>query len=116
MVVAMGEDYDETETDESRWAAEVVTSLSIARQAAQLLFVGAALAVVLGLVSSITMLFGNRGLSSFDSGSLELMQVGAAASSFAGTLLPAGLMLASGAALRLYAIRTETDIAGSDFS
>ena len=98
------------------WAARTATTLKLTERISMLLFVGAALALVLGVASAI---------GSYNASGSELSEVGnvflsqSAGSTFAvvqamsfvaGSLLPAGLLASAAVALRLQAARFEADV------
>lgn len=107
----MDEDFPHTDG----WATEVVRSLSIARLVSNILFGGAVVAVLLGIAGAASTLGAYRGGGVFSGGgSYSGLEIGMALGNLTTALLPAGLLLAAAAALRIYAIRFETELIGTD--
>ena len=95
------DEFDDTLTDS--WAARTVAAVDLARTLSTWLFVGAALALVSGVIGVVAMWSVENG-DWMGGGAILLSQ---SASTFTSALLPAGLLAAAGAALRLQAARTE---------
>lgn len=111
---------EETHDDGSGdpWAVRTATTLKLTERLSMLLFIGAGLALVLGLVMAIGtynaadgQLADAGGLFSSDSG--NTFAIVQSMSYVAASLLPAGLLAAAAVALRLQAARFEADVLGS---
>ena len=101
-------DIDDEHAD--TWATRTVAAIDLSRTVASLLLVGACIAVAFGIVSAIATYTGTSGLG-IDDGMFAVerrMLISQALSTFTAALLPAGLLAAAGAALRLQAARIET--------
>mgnify|MGYP006379791401 CR=1 FL=1 len=86
-------------------ALQAVTAVDLARKLSTWLFVGAAIALAAGLIGSVGtwQAYGNATMAMSD----NWMVLSQATSTLSSSLLPAGLLAAAGAALRLQATRVE---------
>lgn len=102
----------EASTRVRTWAMETAKATRLARLASTVLIVGAAVSVVVGIGAAVAtyLAIGGGGFAS-DS----WLRWAQAASIVVQSLVPAGIMLAAGAALRVQVARLDTDIlAASD--
>ena len=87
------------------YAEQAVTAVDLARTLSTWLFVGAAIALLAGLLGTVA------SWQTYNDGMLmseqSWMLVSQISSMFTSSLLPAGLLAAAGAALRLQAVRIE---------
>lgn len=112
-------EHDEVETvhGTDEWASRTATSLALAHTMSKLLFVGAGFALGLGLLAAVltytamdtTASWGEAGTFISTGGSLALSQ---SASTVVSSLLPAGVLAAAAVAVRLQALRFETEFLG----
>jgi len=99
------------------WAARAASSLALAQTMSKILFVGAGLALGLGVLAAMltytamdtTASWGEAGTFISTGGSLALSQ---SASTVVSSLLPAGVLAAAAVAVRLQALRFETEFLG----
>jgi hypothetical protein len=99
------------------WGARTARSLAMAATMSRVLFVGAVVALALGVLSATltytsmdtTGSFGQ--VATFDSTGSRLA-LAQASSTLLGSLLPAGLLAAAAMAIRLQAARFEVDVLG----
>lgn len=93
------------------WAREVVGSIHLARTVARWLFVLSAVALGLGVLAAVFTFLGYQAQGSDGfGGSGDWLAMSAVAGSLLSGVLPAGLLAAGGALLRIQAARFETDM------
>jgi hypothetical protein len=112
----MYEEYSPPVTPEiTEWAMEAARSTRLARTMAKVCFLLAGLSLTVGLIGAITSFLYVTDQSAFGGPSGETTLALAQASNvLLNGLLPAGLLAAAGAFLRVYAVRFETDLYVND--
>jgi hypothetical protein len=102
----MGEDEQPADqvAEPAGWAMLLARSVILSETVATLLFIGAGLALLLGVAAAVAIAIGSS-----DQGSGSSYTVAQTCSTFLACLLPAGLLAASGAALRLQVSKLEAD-------
>lgn len=108
------ESEERAEPESDRWVKVAVSSLGLAGRVSTALFVGAAIAVALGVFAAVATYVAASDTPEFGEGltmpSQDWATAAQVASILLSCLLPAGLLAAAGAAIRLQAARFETDI------
>lgn len=108
------DDFDELDDQPDTWATRTVAAIDLSRTISTLLLIGASVALACGVVAAIATYTSADGFggASVEDG-IELlsaqrrMLISQSLSIFVSALLPAGLLAAAAAALRLQASRTE---------
>lgn len=109
------DDDDELDDQPDAWATRTIAAIDLARTVSTMLLIGAAVALAFGLIAAIITYassdffsggVSDDGLTAMVSGQ-DRMLLATSMQTFVSALLPAGLLAAAAAALRLQAARTE---------